>query len=410
MNRLLIESFEGRILTGIAMFIGIMILVGWVAINEESRMQSFVEQHTGRAIERGAELYAANCSTCHGNDGLGSGGRAPALKNPHLFGFDPLAEYNNAIVGANRVLTNLQETSDALNAEFTDAENPPSVERQDEIIAELEEIDAQIDEQETIIEEAQANREAALAGLQIAVERGLYPEWQSVPEDQLTTWLQTNGTRLSQVGWTGDLHGYVVTTLIHGRPGSGNVWPNSEGMAAWSQTAGGPLRDDQIEDLTQYILNWDQGSDWTIDDFFAVAQYGKPLADGSVPQGPPKETVGTDVDAILARWEADAIVGDVANGEDLYNSISYGCTGCHLNGAAAPATDGTWTRVQNERLTLPQFADYTGEQYLVESIVLPEAYDYPDDTYPSGAMPANFGSRLDHQELADIIAFLKTQE
>ena len=43
------------------MFVGMMILVGWVAINEEARMQSFVRQHTGRSIERGAELFASLC-------------------------------------------------------------------------------------------------------------------------------------------------------------------------------------------------------------------------------------------------------------------------------------------------------------------------------------------------------------
>ena len=57
MGRLLfIKTIEGRILAGITMFVGMMILVGWVAINEEARMQSFVRQHTGRSIERGAEL------------------------------------------------------------------------------------------------------------------------------------------------------------------------------------------------------------------------------------------------------------------------------------------------------------------------------------------------------------------
>ena len=37
MNRLIIERIEGRILVGITMFVAIMILVGWVAINEPAR-------------------------------------------------------------------------------------------------------------------------------------------------------------------------------------------------------------------------------------------------------------------------------------------------------------------------------------------------------------------------------------
>jgi len=413
MDRLIIQSIEGRIFAGIAMFVAIMILIGWVAINEEARMQAFTQQHTGRSIERGAELYAANCSTCHGTDGLGQGGRAPALNNPHFFGFDPLAEYNNLITGADRVIGNLEEESAALNEELLDAETPPSEERQNEILTRLEEIDAEIAEQETIREEAIAEREATLVSLAPAVERGLFPLWESNTAN-LTQYLVENGTRLGQVGWTGSLHGYTVTTLVHGRPGSGSVWPNSEGMAAWSQTAGGPLRDDQIEDLTQYILNWDQGSEWTLEDFFAVEQYGKPLADGTIDTGPTEPTVaedpGNDPQEILTFWEENEIVGDPENGQSLYEGISYGCSGCHLNGAAAPDTVGTWTRTLEERITLPEFDGYTGEQYLIESIVLPGAYDYPDDSYAAGAMPANFGERMTHQELADIVEYLKTQE
>lgn len=410
MDRLIIQSIEGRILAGISMFVAIMILIGWVAINEEARMAAFREQHLGRSIERGAELFAANCTSCHGTDGLGAGGRAPGLKNPHLFGFDPLAEPNGIIAAADRAINSLNEEYDELNTELMDAETPPSAERTDEIIARLDEISADLAEQNETRDEAVAQRETILVSLQTAVDRGLYPQWQDVPAEDLTQFTQTNGNRLAQVGWTGSLDGYIITTLIHGRPGSGNVWPNSEGMAAWSQTAGGPLRQDQIEDITAYIMNWDKGSEWTIEDFFAVEQYGKPLADGSIPQGPPKETVGTDVDAILERWETDGLVGDPANGESLYNGATYGCASCHSGGSVAPATEGTWTRISENILILPEFVDYTGEEYLVESIVDPAVYDYPDDAYAGGAMPVNFGDRLDHQELLDIVEYLKSQE
>ncbi|MEL6308030.1 MAG: c-type cytochrome, partial [Chloroflexota bacterium] len=73
MDRLIIESIEGRITLGIVMFLSIMILIGWVALNEPARMAEFEEQHTARSIERGAELFAANCATCHGADGYGIG-------------------------------------------------------------------------------------------------------------------------------------------------------------------------------------------------------------------------------------------------------------------------------------------------------------------------------------------------
>ena len=413
MNLLVIRSIESRILTGITMFVGIMILVGWVAINEEARMQAFVRQHTGRSIDRGAELYASLCSECHGEEGHGAGDRAPGLNNPHLFGFDPVGEQTAAITTATRTLVRFTEDTDSLLAEFTDADNPPDAERQDEILAQLEELEAQISEQQTLIETAVAERAATLETLDTAVDNGLFPLWDSVVDIETTSdnevevFFNNNGTRLAQVGWAGDLQGYVVTTLIHGRPGSARVYPNSTGMAAWSQTAGGPLRQDQIEDLAAYIINWDKGANWTTEDFLAVAQYGKPLADGSLPSEPPPPPAGDNVAGILARWAEMEIVGSPATGELLYDA-EFGCTDCHTNGASAPDTVGTATRVRTERLTLPQFAGYTVEQYLVESITRPG--DYVVDGYSSGLMPSNFGARMTDQQLADIVAFLLTQE
>ena len=113
-----------------------------------------------------------------------------------------------------------------------------SGERQDEILAKMEEIQLQIEEQQSVIAEAIAAREATLVDLNAAVTKGLFPLWDSIEDidstslNEVEVFFNTHGTRLTQVGWGGDLHGYVVTTLIHGRPGSVNVWPNSEGMQA----------------------------------------------------------------------------------------------------------------------------------------------------------------------------------
>ena len=409
-----IKSVESRILTGIVMFVATMILVGWVAINEEARMQAFVRQHTGRSIERGAELFASLCAECHGEEGYGALGRAPGLNNPHFFAYDPVGEQTAAILNANRTLVRLSDNSDELLVELTDAENPPSGERQDEILAGMEEIQLQIEEQQSVIAEAIAARAATLDSLNAAVTKGLFPLWDTIEDidstsvNEVEVFFNTNGTRLAQVGWSGDLHGYVVTTLIHGRPGSVNVWPNSEGMQAWSQTAGGPLRQDQIEDLATYVLNWDQRGAWNTEDYLAVEQYGKPLADGSVPGIPQPDPAGDNPEKILARWAEEEIEGSAGSGAILYDT-KFGCTSCHRDGASAPDTIGTWTRVLDERLAEAQFAGYIGERYLIESIV--QAAAYVVDTYSSGVMPADFGTRqMTDQQLADVIAFLKTQD
>ncbi len=412
MNLLFIRSIEGRVLAGITTFIGVMILVGWVAINEEARMQSFVRQHTGRSIERGAELYASLCSECHGEEGYGAGNRAPGLNNPHLFGFDPVGVQTAAIINANRALVRLNKDSASLLDEMMDAESPPSEARQNEILAAVDDLEARIDEQNAVIAAAGEERASLLKTLDPAVENDLFPLWdtivdfESTEENEVEVFFNTHGTRLSQVGWAGDLQGYIITTLVHGRPGSYRVYPSGTGMAAWSQTAGGPLRQDQIEDLAAYILNWDKGQAWTTEDFFAVAQYGKPLADGSLPTEPLPPPPGNNVAGILAHFAAEEIVGDPASGQLLYDA-EFGCTDCHGQGSA-PDTEGTMTRILTERLALPDFAGYTAEQYLVESITRPG--DYVVEGYASGLMPSNFGVRMTHQQLADLVAFLLTQE
>ncbi|MFN8376227.1 MAG: hypothetical protein U0694_25550 [Anaerolineae bacterium] len=76
-------------------------------------------------------------------------------------------------------------------------------------------------------------------------------------------------------------------------------------------------------------------------------------------------------------------------------------------GANAPGTEGTWTRVLNERLpALPDYA--SGEEYLVHSIVRPNDYVVP--TYSSGIMPNVFGDQLTLQDLADIVSYLMSQD
>ncbi|MEO1291084.1 MAG: hypothetical protein AAFV93_25395, partial [Chloroflexota bacterium] len=262
-----------------------------------------------------------------------------------------------------------------------------------------------------------AQREAQLAEIETAILRGYLPRLDEVRAEAqeagnpiiLTNYLTASSNRLSQIAFGGALDGYITTTLIHGRPGSGDVW-NGNIMVSWSQRAGGALRDDQIADLVAFILNWDKGSDWVAGDFNAVAQYAILHSAYDPNAGSGVETAGTNVDDILAAFPN----GDPTRGEGLYNGteptetgVVVGCSGCHLGGTVGPDTVGTWTRVQNERLALADYADYTAEQYLIEAIVLPESYIAPG--YAGGVMNGNYGEQLTVQDLADIVAYLATQ-
>ncbi len=124
------------------------------------------------------------------------------------------------------------------------------------------------------------------------------------------------------------------------------------------------------------------------------------------------QSVGSDVAAILL--DLQETYGDPLAGQLLYNGlepalggVALGCAGCHENEAVAPLTAGTWTRIQDLRLQQPEFRDYSHRQYLVESIVQPMAYTIPDY---APLMPDFYGSQLSTQHLADLVAFLDSQD
>lgn len=505
MNKYIIESIEGRITLGITMFVAIMILTGWIAINEPARMAEFVEQHEGRSIERGAELFAANCSTCHGINGYGIGNRAPGLNNPQLFGIDFLGDLNgqiarhqrqfveiNGVEGLNvspysipdtaGTLAVLEARQEGLQTQFGASED--GSEEQRALLIELLNVEAQLSEdledvaariaaikadapigvdanselelsgnvsepeeeggEVTVtgelgdrLEALESNIPTTLAEIDAALNgedgllaqrnamidemsgpilRGYWPRLDTVLAEAvdaeaggyvlwLTDYLINDANRLSQLAFGGSLDSYITTTLIHGRPGSNTVWPAP--MDSWSQRGGGPLRDDQIGDLVSYMNNWNKGDNWAIEDLFAVEQFGRIHAAYTGETGDEAETVGPTPDA------ATLPTGDATRGELLYNSGEapavggvLGCAGCH-NGTVAPELAGTGTRA-TQRLAEEQFANYTAEQYLAESIAAPGAYVVTGFT--DGLMSREFGNVLDAQDLADIIAFLMTQE
>ncbi|MBN1965173.1 MAG: cytochrome c, partial [Anaerolineae bacterium] len=86
-------NMDTKVVLGTIFFFGMLVLVGWVFINEEGRMAEFTVQYEARSIERGGALFESHCATCHGTQGLGSG-RAPGLQNPRLFNGERLDEMN----------------------------------------------------------------------------------------------------------------------------------------------------------------------------------------------------------------------------------------------------------------------------------------------------------------------------
>ncbi len=74
-----------RVVIGTILIAATMAIVAFVMVNEPARMSSFESGFNGRAIEAGATLFGANCAPCHGVEGKGIEGVAPALNAADLF-------------------------------------------------------------------------------------------------------------------------------------------------------------------------------------------------------------------------------------------------------------------------------------------------------------------------------------
>lgn len=158
----LAKRIENRILIGIAAVTASIIVVGWIAINENARMQEFTERSHARSIEAGARLFETNCSTCHGVDALGLPGVAPALNNPQLFGYNyfkdidaelQLVAAQLAKEGDPARLAELQARQAQLEAERLDLEEKILYDWSDKIAEldqQLADLDAQIEQLEGV--------------------------------------------------------------------------------------------------------------------------------------------------------------------------------------------------------------------------------------------------------------------
>jgi mono/diheme cytochrome c family protein len=394
-------SIQNKILVGIGSFVGIMLLLMWVIINEPARMDAFTQQFQGRSIEKGAELFLNNCASCHGIDGKGLAGVGPALNNPMLFldehpgqvaqgELDALEEQRTNLQAQleqyNTLLTQRDELAAQVDAAEEGSENRATLEQQlEDVETQINNFDpnteARIAELDTQIASAQANLDAVVAA----------------------GWDPSRPTRLAEMQWTGTLEDYIESTLVSGRPLSIFYWPRA--MPYWAQSSGGPMRDDQIDSLVLYLMNYEREAlELTPNDI--NQQFKVPANPDLVASAGPREVLGTDVDVMAL----DLSGGDVAAGELKYNQL--GCAGCHaVNGGAAYSfapTAGTYTRTVNVRLNDPANEDLTAEQYLAESITHPNEYIVPGGS--AGLMPQNYGDQLTLEELQDLVAYLAAQQ
>lgn len=78
-----------RVILGTISLVITTILFGYVAITEQDRMVDFTASYEARQVEVGGALFENNCKPCHGNQGQGIEGVAPALNAADLLVGEP---------------------------------------------------------------------------------------------------------------------------------------------------------------------------------------------------------------------------------------------------------------------------------------------------------------------------------
>lgn len=200
-----------------------------------------------------------------------------------------------------------------------------------------------------------------------------------------------NGEYLSAIGWSGTLNDFLRSTISAGRPlpTAGTNFPQR--MPTWSQDFGGPLRPDEVVNVAAFIMNWG-------DRAIAGVQPTE-IADDLM--------MGTDIFIELPE-------GDAEIGQSLAES-QFGCAACHILSTVGPpwaATDGLPGIAVRGDIRIQQDS-YTGnatsgDEYLIESVV--EANIHVVEGFQPGIMPTDFSERITLQDMAHLLAFMKTFE
>lgn len=192
--------------------------------------------------------------------------------------------------------------------------------------------------------------------------------------------------RLETLRWENTKQTFIETTIAAGRPGTV--------MPTWSEEFGGPMRDDQVQDVAAFVLNWESPE----------------LCDTP----PITYKWGETVEEELAKHEP----GDATRGAELY--ASYGCVACHgaLDGSTPAAVGPSLVNIAEDGAT--RIDGVSAAQYVYDSILYPNDFIAPEcPTGPCAGPPStmrqDFATAFvaqgeeNAQGMADILAYLLGQ-
>ncbi|MCL4265533.1 MAG: c-type cytochrome [Anaerolineae bacterium] len=286
-----------KVVIGTVAFMLTMVVLGYAALREPTRLEDFAGAAHGRSVEQGAYLYINNCATCHGLDGTATSGLENGCRDangdPNCLGL-PLNNY------------------------FLLCGNPPR--------------------------------------------------------------------RSIDLGWQGTTENLIKRTVAAGR---GAIMP------AWSNDFGGPMRPDQVQNVTNYVLNW--GSE-------------ELCAEEPVTFPWPEFGPGAAAEFQALTDPVEIVAGDPELGAQAY--LSNGCNACHgiPDGDVAATVGPSLTDVATNGAE--RIEGYSAQDYIYESILEPNAFISPE--CPNGActspslMPGTFALTLSRnpQDMANLLAYL----
>lgn len=187
--------------------------------------------------------------------------------------------------------------------------------------------------------------------------------------------------RLREVGWSGSLDDYIVSTVSSGRMSSTRpgefAGQGNPAMPAWSDQYGGPLREDQVRSIAAFVMNWE-----------ATAIEGVTLEQLATPTP-----------------SAEELADPLARGRQVY--LDNGCGGCHtIEGLSAGTVGPNLTEIG--LIAATRIEGLSAAEYIRESILIPNSYIV--EGYPENVMPDTFGETLGEQQIDDLETFLLDQE
>ncbi len=374
------ENYTRLMVIGLAITLALLLMLGYAWFTESARMADAASQIDKLTLQHGRTLYVENCVSCHGS--RGEGGVGPALNNKTLLASAPDSVLFSTIK-AGRPNTVMPAWGQDNGGPFTD-------EQINYVVAFMRAWEPNAPEVNTNTFEPSAVRGATLFAGSCAICHGEDGKGGVSNAPAIN-----DPARLAQLD-----DSWYRATIANGRP--------AKGMPTW----GTVISPNQIEDLVALIGEWRSGNqvhpETTVADLLSSATFSLSQGDSADALFYLERAKGrafgpalAKFDPIIAQIKADQLdaalnelnqlsrdwpVGDAVKGEAVFQDA---CSGCH----GADGQGGVGRKLK------PNEFIRSGTNAEILQLVLKGR---------DGTAMRSFAGRLTEEQIADVIAFLRT--